>query len=260
MLKRYAMKLSNNFEVICYESGQSSAVPLWACKNENPLNLGLNKEANIVYKDINTIPAGFHLLNVLSNTECDDFIELTNTLNYGEDSSISLSRSVRHNQNLVWVIDQVMHDILWNRVQPFMHNKRNLFDNKAGIGLNKRFRFYKYEVGDFFKTHTDGAWFGSAIVDGKLIDSENAKQKSRMTFLLFLSDDYIGGETQFLVNSQNSSKPATNEKNMNKVQIQTPKGSVLCFAHGHHAQHCLHSSLEIVQGVKYIIRTDVLFD
>jgi hypothetical protein len=47
---------------------------------------------------------------------------------------------------------------------------------------------------------------------------------------------------------------------MRQVDVRTPAGSVLCFPHGMHPLHCIHSSEPIFSGVKYIIRTDVLFE
>jgi hypothetical protein len=81
-----------------------------------------------------------------------------------------------------------------------------------------------------------------------------------MSVLLFLSDDFEGGDTLFLVNKNDSSRPARNEEEGEWAQVRTPLGGALCFPHGLHPLHCLHSSEEIVSGVKYIIRTDMLFE
>ena len=36
-----------------------------------------------------------------------------------------------------------------------------IFQAKKALGINARFRFYRYQAGDYFKPHTDGAWPGS---------------------------------------------------------------------------------------------------
>jgi hypothetical protein len=46
---------------------------------------------------------------------------------------------------------------------------------------------------------------------------------------------------------------------VNNIDIRTPTGSILCFPHGMHPLHCVHSSVPITNGTKYIIRSDVLF-
>ena len=132
-------------------------------------------------------------------------------------------------------------------------------NGKKPQGLNKRFRFYKYDKGDFFKAHTDGSWTGSSIVDRKLISNAYPDRLSQMTFLIFLSENFEGGATQFLVDKNDPTKPAQKAEDVKLVDLMTPAGGVLCFPHGTHPLHCMHSSVEILSGVKYVIRTDVLF-
>ena len=57
-----------------------------------------------------------------------------------------------------------------------------------------------------------------------------------------------------------ANKDAYKKAEKELVNIRTPKGGVLCFPHGLHPLHCLHSSNTITSGIKYIIRTDVLFE
>ena len=83
---------------------------------------------------------------------------------------------------------------------------------------------------------------------------------SQMTLLIFLSEDFQGGATQFLVDKDNPKIPTRDTSNSSLISIRTPRGGALCFPHGYHALQCLHSSEEILSGVKYIIRTDVLFE
>lgn len=63
-----------------------------------------------------------------------------------------------------------------------------------------------------------------------------------------------------MTNAEDPRKPAMVGDKINNVDIRTPAGSVLCFPHGMHPLHCIHSSMPITEGVKYIIRTDVLFE
>ena len=96
-----------------------------------------------------------------------------------------------------------------------------------------------------------GAWPGSRVVDGRLIDDAYDDRWSQLTFLLFLSADFEGGATRFFVSPRDPG---------DYVDVRTPLGGALCFPHGTHPLHCVHGSEPITSGVKYIIRSDVLFE
>lgn len=244
--------MNNSFYIVAREAGaENPSLPTWANTKENEINLDENLKPQITRIDLDNVPGAFQLLNVFTQQECEEFIKQTEELGYLEDAAVSLPRSVRHNDNITWVVDDLTHDIIWDRCKDFMYDNKEIFYGKNTLGLNKRFRFYKYSKGDFFKLHTDGSWPGSRVVNKELITDFYKDRYSQMTFLILLSEDFQGGETQFIVNKNG-------EKEL--VNIRTPKGGVLCFPHGLHPLHCLHSSNTISSGIKYIIRTDVLFE
>ncbi len=134
-------------------------------------------------------------------------------------------------------------------------------------GINNKYRFYRYEEGDYFSPHTDGSWqhtfvdrnlttsSSPAHVDEDIDDSfrqwtvgEYDDRHSALTFLVLLTDDFMGGSTIF------------HEKNgKEKISLRTPKGGVLCFFHGMHPLHVLHEGEKVEKGVKYMIRTEVTY-
>lgn len=245
-----------DFYIVDRETGaQSNNIPLWANRGANPAGLAQNQgqELNspVSLKPIPQVPGAFQLLNVLSKDECRALIDIAESLQFNPDAAVSLPRSVRHNDSLTWVIDQTTEATIWNRCKDVMANGIEAIGGLAPVGINARFRFYKYSQGDFFKPHTDGAWPGSKIIDGKNIFNAYEDRYSQMTFLILLSEDFQGGDTQFFLNKEVGDKE--------QVNIRTPAGGVLCFPHGHHPLHCLHSSETVTQGTKYIIRTDLLF-
>ena len=240
-----------DFYVVAYEWGaENPTIETWGCERENIVALAKDYCEDIQRTAVKNLPGAFVLSNVLSANECKYFLEISESVGFVPDAAVSLPRSVRHNESLTWVIDDSLHDIIWSRCQAFMQDEENIFNGKEALGLNKRFRFYKYAEGDYFSYHTDGAWPGSSIENRKLITNAYGDRFSKMTFLLFLSDDFEGGETSFLVD----------EKSKKFVDVRTPKGGVLCFPHGTHPLHCLHASKEINAGVKYIIRSDILYE
>lgn len=255
------MNRPSHFYVVAKEPGaEHPALPTWANADANPIELDSEHRAKVERVEVEGVPGAFQLLNVLSRDECQRFIELTESLGYLPDAAVSLPRSVRHNHNATWVVDQQTDDIIWRRCKDLTSDDRGFFGGKKALGLNARFRFYRYERGDFFKPHTDGAWPGSRVIERRLIPNAYPDRFSQMSVLLYLSDDFEGGNTQFWLNKNDPSRRARSQHETHLIEVRTPAGGALCFPHGIHPLHCLHSSEEIFSGVKYIIRTDMLFE
>ncbi len=234
------------FYVVAREAGHSdSDLPTWASVESGAIQFESSPETPIIRQDLTDVPGGFQLLNVLSHQECDQFIKISETLGYHGDAPVSLPRSVRHNDSFNWVVDDSIDGAIWDRCQNMF--EASSLGGQQSLGLNARFRFYRYGVGDFFSPHTDGAWPGSRVLNGQLTADAYGDRISQMTFLIFLSDGYEGGRTLF------HTSPTT------VASVHTPKGAALVFPHGMHPQHCIHAGEEVTRGQKYIIRTDVLF-
>lgn len=256
------MKSNNDFYVVTRESGSIRAdLPVWAPNLPNPFKLsGSLENAPVTRLEVPSVPGAFQLLNVLTQDEVKRMITTTESLGYTEDAAVSLPRNIRHNSNLTMIADTSTTDTIWNRCRHFFTDEYAHFEARKPLGINGRFRFYCYNTGDYFQMHIDGSWPGSQIVERQLLNDAYGDRWSLYTFLILLSDDFEGGETQFLVDKSDASRPARSKNNAETVSVRTPAGSVLCFPHGNHPYHCLHGSAEILAGTKYIIRTDVLFE
>ena len=239
----------DGFYIAAHEAGQSSVnLPTWA---GGPGGVRFDRTAKPVSrKDISEVPGAFQLLGVLSTNECEQFITVSESLGYHVDAPVSLPHSVRHNHNVNWVVDESIDGPIWARCAPFV---TECIGDGGALGLNARFRFYRYQPGDFFKPHTDGAWPGSGVRDGRLIHDAYGDRMSWMTCLLFLNQGYAGGRTLFYPRCTVDAGDPT------AVAVATPEGAALCFPHGAHPQHCLHAGEVIESGTKYIIRTDILY-
>lgn len=248
-----------SFYIVAREPGaEHPALPTWANRDSNPLALDPDVLSGRVKRiDLPQVPGAYHLLNVLTPAECRLLIELSEKLGYLQDAAVSLPRSVRHNDNVVWVTDPDTDAAIWNRVESCAQQNLAMFEHRRPLGLNARFRFYRYSVGDYFKPHTDGAWPGSRVVNGELIANAYPDRYSQMTFLLFLNDEFEGGATRFL---RSDPSDYDSDGGNGVIDIRTPAGAALCFPHGMHPLHCVHSSEPITAGSKYIIRTDMLFE
>jgi hypothetical protein len=237
----------SDFYIICHEAGaENPAIPTWASHSTNPMQLAVSDSQIVSRKNIAEVPGCFQVQDLLSISECDKFIEHTESLKYLEDAAVSLPRSVRHNHNLTWIADDATVDILWERCKPAIAGFESTITQEKALGINARFRFYRYQPGDYFAPHTDGSWPGSRIINGELIANAYADRWSMMSIIIFLSDNYQGGATEFQVGDCN-------------IAVRTSAGSALCFPHGFHPMHCAHSSQPIEEGTKYIIRSDILF-
>jgi len=249
------------YYVVAHEPGaENPSLPTWTPIGTNPMQLRESLDVRVTRRDIAEVPGAFQLLNVFSAEECQRLIEVSESLGYLADAPVSLPRSVRHNDNVTMIVDRQTDKRIWQRVASLFSLGEDHFNGLKAVGLNARFRFYRYKTADFFKPHTDGSWPGSRVIDSKLVTQAYRDRWSQMSFIIYLSDDFVGGETQFFLDRDNPMQPARSITGVKKVNVSTPGGGVLVFPHGQHPLHCLHSSEPIIEGIKYIIRTDVLFE
>ena len=79
---------------------------------------------------------------------------------YTEDAPVSLGRNVRRNENCVWLADDSLWLPIWKRIAAYMPPSSVPHGGRP-VGLNQRWRLYKYGPDDIFRLHTDGSWPGS---------------------------------------------------------------------------------------------------
>lgn len=251
-----------NFFVAALEPGaEHPALPAWGNRHKNAANLDEHYDiSHIERRELAQVPGAFQLLNVLTENECKELVNISEELGFLPDAAVSLPRSVRHNDSLTWIVDEQTDGLIWQRIAHLMDDRQAIFSGCKALGINARFRFYRYSPEDYFKPHSDGSWPGSRIINNELVANAYPDRYSQMTFLILLSEDFEGGETRFMVNAEDATKPATAGDKVSHVDIRTPAGSILCFPHGMHPLHCIHSSVAITEGIKYIIRSDVLFE
>jgi len=100
-------------------------------------------------------------------------------------------------------------------------------------GLNERLRFYRYEPGQFFDWHSDGRFWRSQ------------QEESHFTFMIYLNDDYEGGETTFR---------ALPDQPGDDLIVSPKRGMALLFHHP-----LWHRGSEVRSGRKYVLRSDIMF-
>jgi hypothetical protein len=130
-----------------------------------------------------------------------------------------------------------------------------LLDGRKLCSLNERLRFLRYDSGERFQPHQDGVY-----------TRPDNSESSRLTLMLYLNDgggaDFDGGETNFLLmgprrhGSGRQSKPQKGSpQNLGKASVVPCAGDALVFSHG-----LLHEGAAVVQGRKYCVRTDVMYE
>jgi predicted 2-oxoglutarate/Fe(II)-dependent dioxygenase YbiX len=164
--------------------------------------------------------------NFLSEAECIDFINQSEADGYEEATVTTLEgqkmiKGIRNNQRVL-LNDFDLASNFWNRIKPFVTEK---FDDWVPVSVNEQFRFYKYEVDERFNKHRDGRF------------RRNEKEESRLTLMVYLNDDFEGGETEF-----------------DAFTVQPEQGTALIFRHD-----IKHKGCKVVAGAKYAIRTDIMF-
>jgi predicted 2-oxoglutarate/Fe(II)-dependent dioxygenase YbiX len=87
---------------------------------------------------------------------------------------------------------------------------------------------YRYDPGQSFKWHRDGYFERPEGFP---------RQRSRLTYMVYLNDDFEGGETAF-----------------RGFEVTPVKGMALVFHHP-----VLHQGAAVTRGRKYVVRTDVMY-
>ncbi|KAL6355482.1 hypothetical protein LRP88_11075 [Fusarium phalaenopsidis] len=234
-------KPPNHHDAILYAS-TPEAVPLSTTKpptdcQDHPVVPGLRVATNVLYPD-----------------ECKAIIRAGEHVKFladaplREDGDISI---LAH--NFYWVVDETFHDTLWSRISPFVPASLN---GRLARGINRRFRVYRYVPGAEYRCHIDGAWPPSGIAkdDTYIYDNSPAenKQSSLLTFLIYLNEEFEGGETTYFI-------PAAHEGTLNAYPIRPVMGGAAIFPHGD-TSALLHEGTGVRKGAKYVIRTEIEYD
>lgn len=121
---------------------------------------------------------------------------------------------------------------MWERIKRFVPKE---YRAHKPAGLNERLRFLKYHPGDFFAAHFDGTYVRqSGPKEGEI---------SLLTLLVYLNEDYEGGRTTLLDRFESEHLP-----------VEPTTGSILITQHD-----VYHEAAMLTKGIKYAIRTDIMF-
>ena len=171
----------------------------------------------------------------LAPEECRAMIERYEATGF-EEATINggggmvMNKRVRNNDRLM-VDDPEMAARFFERARP--HVPAQIVEPYDGArtwracGLNERFRIYRYHPGQRFRPHFDGAF------------ARSEDEESALTFMIYLNDDFHGGETAF---------------HDYETVVRPETGTALLFFHP-----ILHEGREVTRGTKYALRSDVMY-
>lgn len=172
----------------------------------------------------------FTVPEFLTPEECDRHIAHSEAMGY-DDAPITTSvgfvmrKDVRDNL-------RVMHDDVELAAQWYERLESFMPANRLGwhvCGLNERFRYYRYDVGQRFAPHFDGCFRRSKVEES--------------LFMIYLNDDFDGGETKFYL-----------QNGRLRASVKPERGMALVFWHLQ-----LHEGAPVEKGRKYVVRSDVMY-
>lgn len=173
----------------------------------------------------------FTVSDLFTPEECDEYVRLAERIGFGDAPITTAAGPVRipsiRNNDRVMLDDPQQAAVLWERIAPFVR-RANLYPEVIPVGVNERLRFYRYDPGQAFRWHRDGFYQSP---DGS---------RSHLTYMVYLNDDFAGGETKF--------------REPHPLAVKPVKGTALVFAHP-----LSHEGAEIKSGRKYVVRTDIMF-
>ena len=164
---------------------------------------------------------------VLTPEECRSLIALVEGIGF-DAAPITVAGGFLHapefrNNTRVMLDDPERAAWLWERVRAHVPLER---EKMTAVGLNERFRFYRYEPGQFFRWHMDGEY------------ERSSRERSLLTLMVYLNGDVDGGATDF--------------RGLPSVVPET--GKALLFQHA-----VLHQGAPVERGRKYVLRSDVMY-
>ena len=198
--------------------------------------------------DRDKLPEGVFVIDhLLSPDECAQWIETAEAVGFRV-APISTAGgaevvTVYRNNGRVMFDDAELARALWPRLEP--HVPARLPTSRAGhwwqaLGLNERFRSYRYEPGQYFHWHQDGSF------------RRNNWERSLLSVILYLNADFEGGHTEFDARYREMVDEALEGEA--SLSIAPSPGRALVFLHP-----LLHQGAPVTSGRKYVLRTDVMY-
>ncbi|KAL9089562.1 MAG: hypothetical protein Q9159_002440 [Coniocarpon cinnabarinum] len=229
--------------------------------------------------------------NVLSQSECRRLIELAELsapdqdkpwqpalVNMGQNYEVRLD-DYRNSDRIIWdcptLVDRIIERCFaaddgkigedLKEVSKARGNAESVIGERAAKKQtwtftrgNERMRFLKYEKGGFFNRHNDGSYESF-----RNPSTGKPYERTLYTLHLYLNGDGLGGGETTFWSRYGSGRGKGGLKEMlglskyddPRVDVKASSGRVLIFQH----RGLLHSGEQVRSGVKFTMRTDLLY-
>ena len=229
---------------------------IWACADgvgallEDGATRQANRRAPVRRVDVPGVPGAFVMLDVLTRSECLGLRAMAERIQFVPDHPTS-RQSPSGIGGLEWLLTDGLDEKLLDRCRSCLPAQ---LAGGALAGINARCRFFRYTDGEkaVYRPHIDGSWPGSGldVTTGRYVHDAFGDRRSRLTFLMYLNDNFEGGCTTFYMPAAGGGLQAQG--------VQPRAGAVLCFPQGNTAS-LLHEGSAVKRGTKDVVRSDVLY-
>ncbi len=143
---------------------------------------------------------------------------------------------VRTNKRKIWQVPKEITDELFARLRPFLPAEVKSNGRTWSLrSINRRFRFFETSKEQEFHPHVDAS--------SARLNESGQNECSFYTLVIWLNDDYTGGELKFA----------------DSDTVKGKQGSCIIFGQDCHPDRIVHQGLPVRSGCKYILRTDIFY-
>ncbi|XP_047329807.1 uncharacterized protein LOC124933450 [Impatiens glandulifera] len=196
----------------------------------------------------------FTVHNFFTSSESKGFIKVAESIGFTHQGSLGPTKGEAFRDNdRISFNDPVLAYTIWASGFDKLLSDFKI-RSKVAVGLNPNIRLYRYKVGQCFGQHIDES-----------VDLGEGK-RTHYTLLIYLSGGFkpkskkdsntlqddassetlVGGETVFY-----------GHRNSIVAEVPPSEGMALLHIHGHKCM--LHEAQKVTKGIKYVLRSDVVF-
>ena len=177
--------------------------------------------------------------NFFTSEECKKWILHAENINFEKVYHEATKEIAYRNHYRLNFDDEDIGNKVFKRISNILPETMKIIDNKRAETCSPNIRIYKYDSSEKNQS------FGCHIDESNYVNN----YISKCTVLIYLNDIDKGGRTLFYSGT-------VNKKNL-LHEIEPKEGRLLIHGHGHRCM--LHEGEAILEGIKYVLRTDILY-